>query len=1021
LAYWLEMKFRSFNDLTAPRAKSVIAEYERVLRINPGNIAALAALGYIYWLVGKLEDARKRFEEGMELTAVVRGTYIGELSYGLARVAAEQGQFNTSFDLYQQAIAAEPTVAASRTTGSKNPSAAYYEYMVPAMLRRYARFRAKVMALTHARKLAKDDGMVSEPVARGIGSFVLNDYGNACLFYFFRLAADSALKHAVDSYKRALAKNPDNAIARLNLYFARTWMPGEENPIVELKKVLEAMPTWQGAAFALLQESAREFSQYARRIAQEIRGAQERQDALEAEKKKRQEEKSKLESKATAAPEKQLKKHSDAAAKNLPDATRLAPEPNKTAQSAEPSRLDTVVFTGRRKRDLSGAEEIQKIDDELAKLNNELLTVKEVINKHSAEIKARQDEWSRAAHEIVGKVLQKTKLSPLMKDNEDGWRGKAIHALLGNRSIQWERLDAYDVQALWAWAEALLGNRTVPEDLSAAERLCDHLLTTYHPESFDISLTFREALESLLSTMQSDDAKQALRARIEECNATVRFCVDYWLRSDPVHFNVLQWHQSIVSPAQHRSVAMRALAVAGPSELSSYRRSLAAKYGESGERRLNDGSEEAIEYYRLALELDGANPAYYVKLADAWLALENRGRQLEALDRAADCLEKALELDPGNQEYGRRAGAIRRRRHILDRLGSHALDRWPIVTPIRVEIARNLIPYVEGADGALETGFNQQIAAMRERILEECGVRIPGVRFSTNEELLTGGYRVLVNETPLALGSLSEDKRFSPEPKAKLDAVGAAGDPAMDPVTGDEGWWIGETAWNKVESAGLALWPFMEYMVRHLEALIRANLAEFLGCQEVRNTVEEKFPEVAQALRQDPEGLAALTRLLRSLVLEAVPIVALKEIVRLWQTHRSLPLPELLRMARLLPKVRRGLPGNRSDYRLYRTSKDFEAELNRWLTGSGDSRILAMELAACRDALAAVRKGLDGARRSALVVDDASLRPFIRDLTKTEWPAPAVLSAEELASDLRDRVIGTVKLDKEQKPAAEAR
>jgi tetratricopeptide (TPR) repeat protein len=72
LANLSDMRFRMFNDIVQERAASVLKKYDEVLDINPGNIAALAAQGYIYWLLGDHEAAKNKLKRGCEIKAIVR-------------------------------------------------------------------------------------------------------------------------------------------------------------------------------------------------------------------------------------------------------------------------------------------------------------------------------------------------------------------------------------------------------------------------------------------------------------------------------------------------------------------------------------------------------------------------------------------------------------------------------------------------------------------------------------------------------------------------------------------------------------------------------------------------------------------------------------------------------------------------------------------------------------------------------------------------------------------------------------
>jgi tetratricopeptide (TPR) repeat protein len=187
LASALEMLWRARTTLERDVAEVVRDEYERVLTVNPGNISAWGNLGYIDWLLGEdedLEQAARIFERGREYKEIKRETFVSELDYGLARIAAERGEFNEAYKRYIDAVGARFGQGVAHDPGYTD-----YQFarVTRAVVRRFEKYRDTVREkweeLTAAD--AKDP---SERVRNAVYAFVLNDYAEACLNYFLRSA-----------------------------------------------------------------------------------------------------------------------------------------------------------------------------------------------------------------------------------------------------------------------------------------------------------------------------------------------------------------------------------------------------------------------------------------------------------------------------------------------------------------------------------------------------------------------------------------------------------------------------------------------------------------------------------------------------------------------------------------------------------------------------------------------------------------------------------------------------------------
>ncbi len=260
LAAWSEMLLRSRGELEPLRAEPVVREYERVLEINPGNVGALASLGYLHWLLGQHAAARTRYEEGLNLldAAHLRDTYVGELRYGLARVAAEQAcqakdtrrkhaLMIEALEHYTLAVDRDPALAVGSGKTDRSSGTGPFEYIVPAMRARYMRYWSKAnkhIALLQATPAAPAAGLPAERVRNlhRLLAFLANDVANAQLQTHIRLCAQRSVQLSCALVDQACKLAPDTAAFHVNRYVHRSWRGPQVPEALDAAKKLA--PEW---------------------------------------------------------------------------------------------------------------------------------------------------------------------------------------------------------------------------------------------------------------------------------------------------------------------------------------------------------------------------------------------------------------------------------------------------------------------------------------------------------------------------------------------------------------------------------------------------------------------------------------------------------------------------------------------------------------------------------------------------------------------------------------------------------
>jgi hypothetical protein len=178
-------------------AEIVTREYAQVLKLNPGNVAAWDALGYVHWLQGgeqheqqkeHLRQAEVYYLRGREYKQIKRETFVAELDQGLARIAAERGDAPKAYASYMDSITAFFAVGFSHLPRAASPRTGEFQFIGEAMIARFDAYRRQAEKALGGNTSASANGEASiDRVRDCLRAFVRNDYAEACYAHFVRV------------------------------------------------------------------------------------------------------------------------------------------------------------------------------------------------------------------------------------------------------------------------------------------------------------------------------------------------------------------------------------------------------------------------------------------------------------------------------------------------------------------------------------------------------------------------------------------------------------------------------------------------------------------------------------------------------------------------------------------------------------------------------------------------------------------------------------------------------------------
>lgn len=270
LAVRSEMVWRARPELEEKVARVILEQYDEVLKLNPGNVSAAGHAAYINWLLENPDRAMSYYEHGSEFKGIKPETAIGEIDYGMARVAVEEGATTKAnaaqngagngasettspkqspdqeplFRAYRHYVRAATAQLLQGVSDWKSSSAQFYFFdaMSDAMMRRYDQYYERATEFLSS----GPERRVRETVM----SFVANDYGEACYSYYLRNYDPCRLTKAQELFGAAKDANPDAILPYYNMYLLCMYENRFDDAIAELRELRRREPCWADALLA---------------------------------------------------------------------------------------------------------------------------------------------------------------------------------------------------------------------------------------------------------------------------------------------------------------------------------------------------------------------------------------------------------------------------------------------------------------------------------------------------------------------------------------------------------------------------------------------------------------------------------------------------------------------------------------------------------------------------------------------------------------------------------------------------
>ncbi|MCD8351848.1 MAG: type III secretion system export apparatus subunit SctV [Planctomycetaceae bacterium] len=339
------------------------------------------------------------------------------------------------------------------------------------------------------------------------------------------------------------------------------------------------------------------------------------------------------------------------------------------------------------------------------------------------------------------------------------------------------------------------------------------------------------------------------------------------------------------------------------------------------------------------------------------------------------------------------------------------IEEFSITVPLLVDVAEN-------ARELMTAGLlNDEIIRVRRALYYDLGVPFPGIRIRYRDGMEPSTYQLLLQEVPVAVGWLEAGKMLSREPEKSLQMMGFTYEEGKNFLPGLKSLWLNEKDKPRVDKAKLAYLTNPQVLSFHLSIVLKRNAHTFVGIQETRfllGQMEQTYGELVKEV-QRVMSLQKIAEILQRLVQEQVSIRNLRAVLEAlleWAQKEkdAILLTEYVRAA-LRRHISYQHAGAAKILPVYMIDLSTEEVIRKAIRQTASGSYLALEPAVAQRFVETVKHEIgnfDDATLKPVLLTNMDIRRYVRKLVETDFEDLAVLSYQELSSDLTTQPLGRI-------------
>jgi len=335
------------------------------------------------------------------------------------------------------------------------------------------------------------------------------------------------------------------------------------------------------------------------------------------------------------------------------------------------------------------------------------------------------------------------------------------------------------------------------------------------------------------------------------------------------------------------------------------------------------------------------------------------------------------------------------------------------IDELKIKIGHKLFPLVDEQYGSK---LLERVPAIRTQLMYELGLPLPLVRI-VDDLFLDNSYVICVKGVQVASGKIMPGD-FMAIKKADTDDVELDGIQTIEPTHNIPAIWINEKEYDKAAKAGYLVVDPLTVILTHMKETFIQYAHEILGLQETQKLLDnfkKSKPVVVNEVIPDVLTLVDINKILRELLAERVSIRDIGTILETLADHGR----EVKDMHKLVEYVRQALKRQITEPFINKQGQIdavcLSSELeDQFINMHNVDEELDIESEIIQKFLKSLPEVVNELRKNNIypvLVCQSDIRPHVREIIERVLPNLAVLSYDEIPSDIKVDVKEVIELE----------